>query len=90
MRDAAGQPADGLHLLRLLQLRLQPLALRDVTPDEQMTVGNHGRLEAELDVTFAVRRRDDELALVLAACQHVVTSSRASRPTSGGEETVDR
>jgi hypothetical protein len=56
MRHAAGEPADGLHLLRVLELLLEPAAVGDVVGDPQDA--------DDLAALAAVRRlRDQERAV---------------------------
>ena len=49
VRDPAGQPADGFHLLRLSQLLFQALAFRHVAPDGEVAPRHHLGLLGEFD-----------------------------------------
>ena len=49
MRDAAGELADRLHLLRLAELVLELAALGDVAQHEQVAAGDELRLRADLE-----------------------------------------
>ena len=72
VRDAAGHPADDLHLLRLAQLRFEQPALGHV--DERahqplgLPVGIAGDAAARIDVAHrAARQRDLDVEVVVAA-----------------------
>ena len=77
MGHSPGEPADGLHLVRLHQLRLQPLlllldplAFGDVTPGhmEHVLAADHDGREGNVHEEFrAVRLQMDPLEALMAA-----------------------
>ena len=69
MRDAAGEPADASIFCDCWSCCLETLPLRHVPPDEEVPVGNHAGIEAELDGAFPSASRRDKLSFVLAELQ---------------------
>ncbi len=69
MRNAAGEPAYGFHLLRLAQLLFQVLLFRDVAHHAQVTAGQDIGAEAAIRPTFAaVTAMHPELPSTGAGC----------------------
>ena len=89
MRDASGEPADGFQLLRLLQLRLEMLALGYVAPDEQVAARHDRRREGEFNGALATFRQEDQLAFVLPGLQACGPSLRDPRRRCRVEERLD-
>src|SRR3546814_17423718 len=86
MRDAAGQLADGFHLLRLAQLRLRLLAVAHLAAQRNVRLGEFGGpffdrcFELRRAVAFAQLLAPGEAAFALGADQRAGRADRDDRP----------
>ena len=91
MRDAAGEPAEALELLRAQELRLEPLPLGDVAEERDVQAGEEVRSGGRLgDLDRAV----DPLCLPLGAGsgRRATNSAQSSSIVASlvrGQELVD-